>query len=239
MENLTFISLENSYNVRELGGISRMDGKVTKFHSFLRGDDISNLSDNDIRILLDYGVKAIVDLRSYDEVLNNPDPILRMNDIRYINISITSYDDNDNMMKVMKINPKEYLPSLYIDILKIKKNEIKKVFDFIAEEDKGCVLFHCTAGKDRTGIIATLLLGLSLVEKEDIILNYEISYDYLKRSIAIEKISKTVPIEIMYSKREYIEKAIDYIFDEYGSFRDYLLSTGIDEYILDKISNRL
>ena len=58
------------------------------------------------------------------------------------------------------------------------KTAIKETFEILAEA-KGCTIFHCTAGKDRTGIIAMLILGLSGVSRKDIIANYEVTYTYI------------------------------------------------------------
>src|SRR5690606_18188190 len=101
---------------------------------------------------------------------------------------------------------------------------------------EGCVLFHCRVGKDRTGVLAMLLLGLAGVEKKDIVANYEVSYTKLE---SLHDVESTLPNNYLYSIPEYIMQGINYIMDNYNSYENYLLSTGLTEEILTQIRKRL
>ena len=59
MQNIIRLPLDNAYNVRELGGYYTKDKQITQWHRFLRSDDISQLTDQDIEFLLNYGVNKI------------------------------------------------------------------------------------------------------------------------------------------------------------------------------------
>ena len=92
----------------------------------------------------------------------------------------------------------------YINLVEYKEM-VARLFRFILEHVDGCVLFHCQAGKDRTGILAMLLLGICDVSKEDIIANYQVSHTYLKDHVEL-RIHDGLE-ELEYSRPEWIEAA--------------------------------
>ncbi len=80
------LPLEHAYNVRDLGGYSTNLGRFTKGHAFVRADDPCNLKEKDIHFLLEYGISAIVDLRSEEELQRSPNPFAANQNVDYINI---------------------------------------------------------------------------------------------------------------------------------------------------------
>ena len=112
------------------------------------------------------------------------------------------------------------------------KVAIKKIFEIIAEA-KGGVLFHCTAGKDRTGLVAMLILGLAGVTRKDIVANYEVTFTYVPILM-----DETINPALAYSRPEYIITAIEFIEQNYGTYREYLKSCDLTDEILDKIKSK-
>src|SRR5699024_2564191 len=108
-------------------------------------------------------------------------------------------------------------------------------------DQKDGVLFHCAAGKDRTGIIAMLLLGLVGVGRADIITNYMMTEIYISENPSMrnfsDKIPYTVPGELLQSKPEFLNPTIDFIHDEYASYEQYLLSLGLTKDLLTQVKN--
>lgn len=236
------IELENAYNVREIGGYKTSDGKVIKNNLFLRADCLGNLSQKDIDTLITYGLGSVIDLRSANELEQRPNPFNNYTNIKYINIPFMADTNSNNIQdatKIMMENPKEMMPMFYINILKNSTQRIKNAFIFIEENLDKTTLFHCTAGKDRTGVLAMLLLGLCGVSKEDIIANYIVTFENNKKNPNYTTIAKELPLGILLSEREYIIPAIEYIENHFNSYYDYLLSTGIDKSTLDNIKNKL
>ncbi|MDR1117274.1 MAG: tyrosine-protein phosphatase [Oscillospiraceae bacterium] len=237
MRNYARLPVKNAYNVRELGGYPCADGSATEYHRFLRADDLSQLDAADIYLLLKYGLSAVVDLRSASELAQNPDPFSKIAEVNYINIPLMA-DDVADVTRVMVQRPSTYLREAYIEMLIGSTGAVKRIFDFIAEQS-GCVLFHCAAGKDRTGVLAMLLLGLSEVGKGDIIANYEVTGTYISENPAMKQAGQQYPSELMESRREYIEPAIDYIVSAYGSVENYLSNAGVSAGTLEKVKSKL
>lgn len=236
--NFVRLPLKKAYNVRDLGGYPNSNGQMTKWHSFLRADDMCSLDNDDIDFLIDYGVNAIVDLRSKNEVKEKPNPFANNKKVSYINIPLM-VGLVDDATKVSATKPEELIPNFYIGLVKNSTNEIKTIFEFFSQQENGGILFHCAVGKDRTGIISMLLLGLVNVNKYDIISNYEVTYSNLRQSSFLLYTSNKYPIEVMYSKSDYIEPVIDYILNSFGSFEKYLLSIGLTSKTLSIVADKL
>lgn len=232
------IELSGTSNVRDLGGYETRDNKVTLFRRFIRSAGIHTLTDADKKILIDYNIKTIIDLRNHREIIKNPDPSLA-SDIKYYNIPI----GNVSLSKAKKSGLELGLIStFYLLVAMQSKKHMKKVFDiFLDRHEYGGILFHCTAGKDRTGIISVLLLSLSNVEESTILDDYSESYE---NNLAIlDKIKAETPYSVdenfFRSDPEFMKIFIDYIEAHHGSIKGFFeyLGYSIDE--INKISKLL
>lgn len=240
MQNFVRLPLEGAYNVRDLGGYPTAFGGMTAWRAFLRSDDLHDLSKRDIDFLLDYGLKTVIDLRGADETELDPNPFSRMAGVDYHNIPIL-VDKIDDITRtaVSTYKPQEIMSIFYVHILTDATAAIRKVFAAIADAKEGIVLFHCRVGKDRTGIIAALLLGLAGVKRADIITNYTASFHYIiENPKIIRMINDSIP-DLYFSKAEYIEPALKYIEDNYGNAENYLRHIGLSDEQLNKIKSRL
>lgn len=240
MKQVRRLPLDGAYNVRELGGYAIGKNAATAWQCFLRSDGISELTKADIKYLKEYGVKAVLDLRSNAEVQMQPDKMKDDEDIEYIHISFMLEEIKD----VTKVDPTKAsssftLGDFYTQLLK-NKNQVKAIMESIASVKDGIVLFHCSAGKDRTGVVAMLLLGLMGVERQDIITNYEQTFTNLNHDDKFkeELKAKQEYAKFMGSNPKEIEKAILYIEDNYDSYEDYLLSCDISKEVLNLIKNK-
>ena len=104
----------------------------------------------------------------------------------------------------------------------------------------GGVLFHCTAGKDRTGLLSALLLSLAGVSRADILADYQVSETYL--ADIIRRIRTVVPDLAPFAgapKSDYLDGCLDLLEESYGSVPDYLRAVGISEAELDALRDKL
>lgn len=228
------IQLENVVNVRDLGGYKTYDGKYTKHKVFYRSGNTDRSSEDDIRKLIEiYNVKTVIDLRNTEEIKKSSDKFAEVSKVNYINTPIEYY----GCLEEFKSTDRG-LSVLYDYILNKKKQVLKNVFDTIASVKEGSILFHCTLGRDRTAMVAMLLLGLVGVSRKDIIQNYTATYDLIKdldiikRDLVIYGKCKTITLP------EYIESAIDLIENNYNTFENYLRDCNISEENLKKIKNK-
>lgn len=237
--NCSRLPLDGAYNVRELGGYPTDTGSMTKYHRFLRGDSLSNLSDKDKAFLWDYGVRMIIDLRSEGQIQDSDRSVIGIDGITYVQCSLMGQDLTD----LSKITPEQYnkgLALIYEDILENKK-AIEFIFNSMAEQD-GCILFHCSAGKDRTGVLAMLLMDLAGVDKYDCAANYEQSHTNMCRKNGyIEGAKKDYGkyIYFMFSVPETIITCYDRIIEQYGSIRNFLIECGLTDETINSVGAHL
>lgn len=230
--NYARLPLKKAYNVRELGGYPAENRKPTKYHAFLRTDNLEHLEPDDMEFLKSYGVTAAIDLRGEEEAIEHPNPFKFDDEVNYINIPFIV----DGIMDVRKQTEVGFhVAGFYRDLVD-SHEKVYEIMSFILKQ-KGCVLFHCMAGKDRTGVVAMILLGLCGVAKEDIIANYQVTRTYLRDHVEL-----SLPDELMnlnYSKPEWIEEAYDYLLEKYGSFENYLLTVGLSKKAIKNLKKRL
>ena len=176
MNHLKHIPLKGAYNVRDLGGYPTTDGRYTQWGLLYRSDALSGLTDGDWRILMNRNVKTIIDLRSLTETaaakINTPAGI------NYYHFSLMKELDQ-NLQNVSKETILESMKLDYVKTLFGNLSCCAKILNTILERmERGSIVFLCSAGKDRTGIIASLALYLSDVIREDIIADYMVSSTY-------------------------------------------------------------
>lgn len=164
------MELEGARNVRELGGYETADGRYTKKGVYLRADGTHALTNGDLEKLQNAGVSLVVDMRSPDEVQLNPSKFYAAEDIRYENVVMFDGLQSSMFKEAM---PKT-MAELYCRLLDSCKSQYERIFRLFLENG-GLSLFHCTAGKDRTGVVAMLLLQLAGVPDSSIIADYAVS----------------------------------------------------------------
>lgn len=228
-------------NCRDLGGMRGSGGRVFKNNIILRSGSPSLASDKAYRELKQYGVKTVIDLRSEAEVGHYGNPFREDEDTAYYNIPLFLGDpdaDEDPTMNYLKEHP---MGDFYVLLLKNLGPRIVDVMDLIAERTDGIILIHCAHGKDRTGVIAALLYLLIGASREDIVLNYKVSYEYARHLLdPLIEAKEPALKHTLRSDAVNMEIMLDYMDKEYGmSARSYLLGSGMPEERIDRLINRI
>lgn len=232
------IMLEGAHNFRDLGGMKTKEGKRVKFGLIYRADKLSEITENDIEKLQNLGIKTICDLRTSSETTEEPDNIPSNASFAYFHLpvgkdSLMGGGGEKEMIKEIKkfdaqksadfmtvatrdfaVNFKDSYKSLY---RKLNKNETPLVY-------------HCTAGKDRTGVATALLLDVLGVSKEDIYADYLMSnyYRYAENEEMLEKaafygIDHETLRPFMDVRKAYLDEAYAQITSEYNSVENYFI----------------
>lgn len=237
------VNLASGYNVRELGGYVTPYGR-THTHRFLRSGGIDRLSERDAKYLVDYGVRRVLDLRGTAEVRGGDGPLSRDPKVEWKNIPLYDFDMSDPaFMNDDGSTLGGYLSSGYFTML-ANHDAVRDSFKFFggAPQDT-CILFHCAAGMDRTGVTAMLVLGLCGVARDQVIADYAYSFGTLAEVNAAVFGAKG---HTRHKVREELAQRIDAItvvydrlLDAYGSFEQYLLACGLTKDELVAVRNHL
>ncbi len=224
------IVLGKMLNLRDLGGYPTADGRITRWGSLLRGDNPMGLTDADAAWLLERGFTTVIDLRSPAEQDHLPDELANRPGFSYHFIPMSSGEKLPNEEELIGLG--------YFRTLE-RKQTIRSVLETIAAAPDG-VLFHCMAGKDRTGCIAALLLTLAGVDRLDILADYQVSELYIRPVIRwIRKTQADLPAYVGSSKPEYLEDCLDRLEGAYGSVTDYLRAIGLTQPVLERLRGKL
>ena len=223
--------LEGSHNTRELGGYPCKQGK-TRFNRFIRSDSICRLTASDRELLQKKGLSLIIDLRSEFEVQFSPDPDLG---VEYVNYPLLDQINSGITAETCHFELNEMYSSLLVE----SSGMILKIMNRMAETE-GCILFHCSAGKDRTGIIAMLLLDLAGVDHELIAQDYAVSSmnlnPYIQDQLKYLKAHGISNAEALLSSScSQIMGTMNFIERNFKSTENYLLRIGMNEQQIDKL----
>jgi protein-tyrosine phosphatase len=162
--------LPDTFNIRDLGGYDRRSGSTTQWRRILRGEALHALSAKSVDELVDNGLALVVDLRGPHETGANAHPFRDHPGVRYTNIALYS------ALAPINLSVENFdMAQRYKDALDRCGSEIAAVFRAIISAPPGMVLCHCTAGKDRTGVISALILTLAGVSRADVAKDYALT----------------------------------------------------------------
>ena len=221
------ISLEKMTNTRDLGGYETQSGLYSRAHKYVRAAAPTYASSKDIQTLKDYGVKVVVDLRSDFEKECQPNPFANDQDIDYYEVNL--FDSSKAVLVPDEVKTYKDLGGVYIYMLEGMKHKFKELFDIFMKYPYETVLFHCSAGKDRTGVTAALLLYLIGCHEYDIVKDYRESYENNKEMNAslAQMMNDEEAKQYLRSSPRYMMELLDYLREHYGSAKEYLLEIGM------------
>ncbi|HEX5272455.1 MAG TPA: tyrosine-protein phosphatase [Gemmataceae bacterium] len=224
-------------NARDLGGYPTVDGAITKHRSLLRADDLAQLSPAGLRALGDYGVATVLDLRWPEEIAAAPSPVpQQLPGVRYVSVSLLAQSAAD-WGALGGHCPKELWKCTVLERLRPQLNTALAV---IAAAGPDPLLFHCVAGKDRTGVIAALLLTLAEVVPGAIAADYAASTENLRQAY-LRRYRDADPaaiVEVVRCPEEAVYNMLAYL-DRAGGIRAYLRGIGLSEAEISRLRARL
>lgn len=228
-------------NPRDLGGYVTKKGQKIKSRRLLRTGNISRLTDEDEKFLLNYGLNKIIDLRSSQECATCPDR--EIESVKHYNLPFSNRD-NTNGGGYEEANFENYRKNQYAGFKMMCQRyhdhvlnpfaqaNIQKILELLANSEEGAILYHCSEGKDRTGLVTLFILSILGVDLETIRQDYLFSNymlnDYrAKRDVQFEKAGENLNfranMRILGSVSDaFFDTALITIKQEYGDMDNYL-----------------
>ena len=185
------VPLEGTLNFRDLGGYRTTDGHQVRWGRVFRSDALGKLTDADLTYLERLGVRLVCDFRDDYETEKAPSRLPDHPDLRMERFPIGASGDTSEVAgdrkdgltdlvlagKLGEVSP-EMLGDFYVGMLESRAEPIIAVLERVADPANHPVVFHCTAGKDRTGVLAAVLLSVLGVDEETILDDYELTDRY-------------------------------------------------------------
>ncbi|WP_125764271.1 tyrosine-protein phosphatase [Companilactobacillus hulinensis] len=241
------LNLDGAINLRELGGYKTTDGKQIKYNKLLRSGDISNLTPKSLKYLKNYGLKYVVDFRG-----DNEQQMWSDRDTDFYTIysdPVYPLKGNGDKLASALNNTSSYLGIIYQSVLldKYGQHAYQLLFQLLLEnnEDDKSLLFHCAAGKDRTGMAAMLILKALGVDDETIARDYLLtnlmyaSPEVIEGTLNDENGDQNInKMNMTKADLESITSVFDAIEHYYGSFENYLTQAlNFDKNKLSQLKN--
>jgi protein-tyrosine phosphatase len=231
------LNFPNLQNARDLGGLPTTDGGLTRMRSLLRADDLAQLDAAGLQALADYGVGTILDLRWSEEAARQPSPVpAGLPQLRYERISLLTHTEDEWRLRSRDFTKEQWKCAVLAHV----RMELQQVLSFMAAAAPQPLLFHCVAGKDRTGLIAALLLALADVTPAAIARDYAISEVNLREGY-LKRYAEAEPARILEALRCPEEGAHNMLqfLAEAGGVRAYLAQIGLTRAEIERLRARL
>ena len=240
------LPLSGAHNFRDIGGYETSDGRRVRWGRLYRSDDLADLEKSDLRYLSRLDVSLVCDFRSPSERAGSPDR-LPMEDpprVAHLEIQHESFDPDEIQDRIISRD----LEDANFENMLVQGNrefattfayQYRAMFERISLPANLPALVHCTAGKDRTGFAAAIvLLALGVPEQtvmEDYLLTNVYSANHIERTLLYLRLwlfskedAETVR-PLLSARRSYLQAAFDAIDEEYGSIDTYLSEAlGVD-----------
>lgn len=245
------LPLRGALNVRDLGGLPVGDSLRTRWGLLYRAGHLSDLTSSDVGYLEALDLKTIVDFRSDFEIERHPNTYLRNLPLDYRQIPIGDKAGNVQQAlrkRIRKANPETFdsrafvadLNRQFVDSLAY---QYRPFTDLLLERDQLPLLFHCSAGKDRTGFAAAIILDALGVDRELIMADFLMSnyYRYDKNASNIRKatlagVDQRIAEPLVVVDESYLQNAFDEIDRKFGNTPAFLeAELGIDAAKLERL----
>jgi protein tyrosine/serine phosphatase len=245
---VTDLAWEGCLNVRDLGGLSAGNGSVVRRGALVRADNVRTLTPAGWDALVAYGIRRVVDLRLQHEL--DADVAAGEAPVEVVHISVLGDFDGDTLAfydaKLDEAtDAAAYLAWSYSDFLERYHHEFARAVEAIADAPEGGVVVHCMGGKDRTGLIAALVLRDAGVSSS------EIADDYSKSELNLEPRHAAwlaaAPDEaavhrlrmLLPTPASVMSEVLETVEARHGTVAGYLQAGGVSAETLERLRRRL
>lgn len=239
------LTLRGACNVRDLGGYLNAAGAPIPWRHFLRADCLHRLEHGEAERMQFEGLRMVIDLRTAREVRDAPSRFEPLRGVDWVNLPLFDALSPAALAEV-EVPDGHPLLAMYITAIETRGPAICTILTRLAQVEAGTVMFNCTAGKDRTGIIAALLLGLAGTAPADIIEDYTLTAAHIPDLVAgflsraranggdVESYAT-----LLESPSEAMAGMLAHIDGKYGSVMGYFDDIAVPNDVLARLQARL
>ena len=181
------LHFDGCVNFRDMGGYGTSDGRHLRWRRLFRADGLHKLSEADRRQLSDLGVATVIDLRTLDEAEQRGRFPVDQVPVRYVALPLT--DVLPATEELPSWRESSYVAARYVEMVSRGGAALSASIETLASPDGLPAVFHCSAGKDRTGVLSALVLAFLGVPDDTIISDYALS------ALAMEQLLERLRLE--------------------------------------------
>ena len=236
-----FVTLQGCFNFRDLGGYRTQDGRSVKWLKLFRSDAIHYATPDDIsRLQGELGIFTVVDLRNPEEIQQAGLTTMAGSSVRYHTVPYLGA--RQIVPPGVDEDPVARLTNIYQWIIRNAGARIAESLNILSEGGNLPAVFHCTAGKDRAGILAAMVLGVLGVDRDQIMQDYEMTNDVideLGERLRARPGNEHRTLDSFRAQPETMEIVLDELDNEHGGPAGYLQAHGVANETLDKFREAL
>ncbi len=247
--NQRHLRFKSITNFRDLGGYRTINGKTIPWRRIYRSGEFSRVNPDEYRRLTEeIKLTAIVDLRSNFEVERQGTGLPDGADIKYYNIAFISDGGQTSDVEARRYKTFTNMGEFYLEIVRNKGfgEKIVQALEVIAEPKNHPLVFNCAIGKDRTGILAAMLLSSLGVTEKDIIEDYSLSDQYMDELRRALESHGDIPADVQRmpdffwrAAPESMMLLLTTLHQDYGSIAEYLKTMGAEKSLAKRLEKAL
>jgi protein-tyrosine phosphatase len=240
------VPLDGPANFRDIGGYETDHGRMVRTGRLFRADSLSYMSDADVEHVTQVlGLRTVIDLRATHEVERFTHGPLAELQVRVAHVPIVDETRRPEPAEAANADTMA-IDEIYLLMLGRFGHRFAAVLDLISQPDSQPAVFHCAAGKDRTGLVAMLVLGLLGVDRDIIAADYALTDErmplLMERHLA--RADGDVALAEVGRQRWAIDAAamrtvVDHLVDGHGSVEGYLLAHGLEAPAVGRLRDSL
>lgn len=240
------ITLEAVHNFRDLGGYPTSTGQSTKWRTLFRADGLYRLTTGDAQVVIDLGVKTVIDLRTEKELQTRGKFPVEKFPVNFHHLSIIDATWNDGDTPVIE-DTVEFLVWAYREMLEHANKKFADAINLLGSKEVLPAVFHCAAGKDRTGVLAAFVLSILGVPDQIISADYGITERGMQRLLIWAKVHQpeladayaNMPARFAASDPRAMAIILDDLNTKYGSVQNFVREIGVTEATADTLRSTL
>ena len=236
-----FVKLQGCFNFRDLGGYRAQDGRSVKWLRLFRSDAIHYATPDDIsRLQGELGIFTVVDLRNPEEIQQHRLKTMAGSSVRYQHIPYLGA--SQIVPQGPDEDPVTRLTIIYQWIIRNAGARIAESVSVLSEGGNLPAVFHCTAGKDRTGILAAMVLGVLGVDRDQIMQDYVLTNEIiaeLGQRLQARPGNEHRTLDSFRAQPKAMEMILDELADQHGGPVGYLQTHGVASGTMEKLRDAL
>ena len=241
LERSRHIGCDGAFNIRDLGGYATDDGRAVRWHTLYRADGLHRIPPGAAAAVEPLGWRTVVDLRTNGEVDAGAFDGSALVGLEVVHLPMLR--ETWGIPEVTDIEPIEFLSTHYLEMLDAGAPSIAAAFAILASAERLPAVFHCSAGKDRTGVLAALVLASLGVPDDVIAADYHLSAAAVEQLVAwlkrtrpdlTEEMARQPPA-FLSCPPEAMLLFLDVLADRNGSVEGYLAGIGVDGDVLERL----
>ncbi|MGI9053112.1 MAG: tyrosine-protein phosphatase [Ilumatobacteraceae bacterium] len=237
------LELAGVFNFRDLGGYEAADGRTVRWRTIFRADGLGRLTTEDLEVLRPIGLRTVVDLRTGREIDERGRFPHEHYPVTFHHLSVIDQTWDREAALAENLPPTEFLHRTYHEMLVDGGPRFAAAFELLSHAAALPAVFHCAAGKDRTGLLAALILGALGVGHDDVVEDYaltQVTMDaFLAKSAAgdeeLARRIESAPQSFFTADPAAMSLVLTDLERAHGSVRGFVSSLGVSDAVLERL----